>query len=93
MPLRLLHLADLHLDTPVGGRTQEVRSRVRTALHQAFQRGVEAALELEVDAFLVAGDAFDDPLLTRASADLFRTELHTEISSSDHDAVCDIEDF
>lgn len=75
MTLRLLHLADLHLDTVVGGRSEAIRGRVRAALLAAFERAIERALELEVHAVLVAGDAFDDALLTGATADVFRSGL------------------
>jgi exonuclease SbcD len=75
MTLRLLHLADLHLDTVVGGRTQAVRARVRAALLLAFERAVEFALQEAVDAVLIAGDAFDDPLLSQPTAERFRAHL------------------
>lgn len=74
--MRLLHLADLHLDTVVGGRTQAVRAKVRAALLAAFERGVDFALQEAVDAVLIAGDAFDDPLLSQPTAARFRAALH-----------------
>lgn len=76
MSLRLLHLADLHLDTVVGGRTEAIRRRVRAALHAAFERAVERALDEEVHAVLIAGDAFDDALLSPETAELYRAALH-----------------
>ena len=88
MTLRLLHLADLHLDTPVGGRTPEIRARVRGALHDAFRRGVELALEEQVHAVLIAGDAFDDALFSDASANLMRTELTRLAEAGTHVAWC-----
>lgn len=75
MTLRLLHLADLHLDTVVGGRTPEVRAKVRAALLLAFERAVEFALQEAVDVLLIAGDAFDDPLLAQPTAERFRAAL------------------
>lgn len=75
MTLRLLHLADLHLDTVVGGRTPAVRARVRAALLAAFERAIEYALQEAVDAVLIAGDAFDDPLLSTPTAGRFRAAL------------------
>lgn len=68
MPFRFLHLADLHLETRFGGR-EATRSRLRMAAHEAFETAVDLALERELDAVLIAGDTFDDPLLSR------RTEL------------------
>lgn len=68
MTFRFLHLADLHLETRFGGRA-EVRARLREATLEAFRRAVDLAVESELHALLVAGDAFDDELLSR------RTEL------------------
>jgi DNA repair exonuclease SbcCD nuclease subunit len=65
---RFLHLADLHLETPFGGRL-EVRARLRAATLEAFERAVELALRRELHAVLIAGDAYDDRMLSR------RTEL------------------
>jgi len=75
MPFRCLHIADLHLDTAVGGRTPELRAIVRAAVHSAFENALERALQGEVQAVLIAGDAFDDPLLTQATAAVFRAGL------------------
>jgi DNA repair protein SbcD/Mre11 len=61
---RFLHLADLHLETRFGGR-ERTRERLRAATLEAFDRGVELALTRGVHAVLIAGDAFDDPLLSR----------------------------
>jgi exonuclease SbcD len=60
---RFLHLADLHLETSFGGRP-ETRDRLRRATRDAFERGVELALRERLHAVLVAGDLFDDGLLS-----------------------------
>ena len=62
-PFRFLHLADLHLETSFGGRP-ETRTRLRRATCEAFERGVELALRERLHAVLVAGDLFDDELLS-----------------------------
>ena len=64
MTFRFLHLADLHLETVYGGRAS-TRERLREASLQAFERAVDFALARRLDALLIAGDAFDDPLLSR----------------------------
>ena len=69
MPFRFLHLADLHLETRFGG-LPATRARLRAATLAAFDAAVELALAQSLDAVLIAGDAFDDALLSR------RTELH-----------------
>lgn len=63
MGFRFLHLADLHLETHFGGR-RRTKERLRRATLEAFERAVDFALDERLDAVLVAGDAFDDPLLS-----------------------------
>jgi len=63
MAFRFLHLADLHLETHFGGRPA-TRARLRQATLVAFQRAVEFAIAEDLHAVLIAGDLFDDPLLS-----------------------------
>jgi DNA repair exonuclease SbcCD nuclease subunit len=63
MGFRFLHLADLHLETSFGGR-EATRTRLRRATLEAFERAVDFALERDLHAVLVAGDLFDDALLS-----------------------------
>ncbi len=65
---RFLHLADLHLETSFGGRP-ETRERLRRATREAFEAAVDLAVGERLHAVLVAGDLFDDGLLS------LRTEL------------------
>ncbi|MDI2131966.1 metallophosphoesterase family protein [Yinghuangia seranimata] len=60
--MKLLHAADLHIDSPLRGLSrypgapeQEFRSAVRGALHNL----VDLALDEAVDAVLLAGDVYD----------------------------------
>lgn len=57
--MRFLHLADVHLDTPFAGRSDEVRRRLREASREALRRAVGCALDERVHAVLIAGDLFD----------------------------------
>jgi len=68
---RFLHLADLHLETSFGGRPT-TRARLRRATREAFEAAVDLALRERLHAVLVAGDLFDDGLLS------LRTELWLE---------------
>ncbi len=65
---RFLHLADLHLETSFGGR-RSTRERLRRATFEAFEAAVDYAIEGALHAVVVAGDLYDDPLLS------IRTEL------------------
>lgn len=71
---RLLHLADLHLDSAYGGGA-ELRSRLRLATLEAFAAAVQFALREDLDAVLIAGDAFDDGSLGYESRAAFRRGL------------------
>jgi DNA repair protein SbcD/Mre11 len=66
--LRILHIADAHLDTPFYGREEALRRKLREATRTAFAAAVDVAIERGVDAVLIAGDLFDNDLLS------FRTE-------------------
>ncbi|MCP3914825.1 MAG: exonuclease SbcCD subunit D [bacterium] len=74
MTFRFLHLADLHLETPFGG-LPATRDRLRRATLEAFGRAVDFALEERLHAVLVAGDAFDDPLLSLRTEIAFRRQI------------------
>ncbi|MBW3534152.1 MAG: DNA repair exonuclease [Gemmatimonadetes bacterium] len=66
--MRLLHIADVHLDTPFAGRSEPLRRRLQDASREAFRRAVDLALAEGVHAVVVAGDLFDGERLS------FRTE-------------------
>jgi DNA repair exonuclease SbcCD nuclease subunit len=65
--LRILHIADAHLDTPFRGREESLRHRLRDATRASFAAAVAAAVERDVHAFLIAGDLFDNDLLSFAT--------------------------
>lgn len=62
--LRLLHVADAHLDTPFYGREESLRRKLRDACRQAFSQAVEEAIQRDVHALLIAGDLFDNDRLS-----------------------------
>lgn len=47
------------MDTAFSGRSEAVRTRLRTALREAFERCVDTAIDEHADAVLVAGDLID----------------------------------
>ena len=73
--LRIVHAADIHLDTPYRRHDEAVRARLREAGREAFTRLVDLALEREVDALLLAGDLFDNEWLTLATERVLVDEL------------------
>lgn len=59
-PLRLIHCADFHLDSPLGTRlSPEKVSQRRQELMQAFSRMVSFGQEHGVSLILIAGDLWD----------------------------------
>jgi len=61
-PIKLLHTADLHLDSPLKSlalRDDRLRERVETASRDALERIVGAAIDEGAHAVLIAGDLFD----------------------------------
>lgn len=62
--MRILHLADVHLDTAFAGRSSRIRTHLREATRQAFRRAVDLALDESVDAVVIAGDLFDSHSLS-----------------------------
>jgi DNA repair protein SbcD/Mre11 len=61
--LRLVHVADCHLDAPSRSMTRTVRERVEESARVALQRAVTLAIDEQADALLLAGDLFDRDLV------------------------------
>lgn len=59
MPFRFLHTADWQLGKPFGGVPGDAGSELRSQRIRTVRRIAELARERELDAVLVAGDAFD----------------------------------
>ena len=61
-PLRFLHAADLHLDSPFRGLTNlppVIRDYIRESTFMALQRMVQLAMSEQVDFILISGDVYD----------------------------------
>ncbi len=74
MSLKLLHIADVHLDAPfrwLGARGKEQRKQLR----ETFRAVVDLALQERVDAFLVAGDLFDSNSPSQDAVDVVQAQL------------------
>lgn len=72
--MKIIHCADLHLDSKMKSNLDSEKARVRRGeiLH-TFERMVDYALQNGVEAILIAGDLFD-------TAKISRTTLHTVLS-------------
>ena len=59
--MKILHMADCHLDTPFRGLPPRTAALRRQALRDGFRRALERGAREGVDAVLIAGDLFDNP--------------------------------
>lgn len=73
--MRLLHFADLHLDTPFAwARPGAARAR-RRALRQSLVHIRELAVELKVDAVCCGGDLYEQDRFTPDTAEFIRAQF------------------
>jgi exonuclease SbcD len=73
--VRLLHCADVHLDTSFVGLGEAVARRRRAAIRRTFQRVIDLALEKEVDALTIGGDLYEDLRSQRDTAQFLQQEF------------------
>ena len=99
--MKFLHIADLHLDSPL--RTQAARSpamaeALKAASRQVLRRIVDAAIGEGVDALLMAGDIFDNgvgDVASRAAlafelSRLAQNRIPAVLIQGNHDALLDL---
>lgn len=90
-PLRVLHTADVHLDSDGYGNAEE-RAAYRERGRRVFRGIVDRALADEVDLLLIAGDLFDHNRVPDETVEFVRTELDrlrqpVVILPGNHDAL------
>ena len=73
--MRIVHAADIHLDTPFRRHDAALRQRLQRAGREAFSALIDLTLEERADALLVAGDLFDNARLTIATERVLTSEL------------------
>jgi DNA repair exonuclease SbcCD nuclease subunit len=76
--IRILHTADLHLDSPLKSlalRDPDMRDSVQTATRAALTRIVDTALSEDVAALLIAGDLFDGAARSAKTAAFLVTQF------------------
>lgn len=67
MAFKFIHIADVHLDTPFENKDINIRKMLRDKVRGSFEGAVDAAIANSVDAFLIAGDLFDNDTLSFAT--------------------------
>lgn len=89
--VRLLHFADLHLDTPFRWAGPELARARRQALRQTLQGICRFARDQQVDALTCAGDLYEQDRFTPDTAEFLRTTfadldpIRVFISPGNHD--------
>lgn len=73
--MRLLFIADMHLDTPFKWAPPEVASRRRQNLRDTLSRIVSLSDEIDVEALLIAGDLYEQERFTPDTAAFLRKIL------------------
>ena len=79
--LKIVHAADIHLDTPYVRRDDALRTRLQEAGREAFVRLVDLAIREKAHALLIAGDLFDNDWLTIATERLLTEELRRAVDA------------
>lgn len=78
-PLRFIHAADLHLDSPFKGMEvelpKELFARMKESTFSSFSRIVQVAIEEKVDFVLLAGDLYDADARSIRAQLFLRNEL------------------
>jgi DNA repair exonuclease SbcCD nuclease subunit len=67
MDFTFVHCADVHLDTPLLARKDDLRRRLRDSTYRAFRRLADLALDHQARFVLIAGDLFDTDVLSYAT--------------------------
>jgi exonuclease SbcD len=73
--MKILHLADVHLDRPFAGLRPEARARRRAQLHDAFRRCLALATDRDVDLITIGGDLWEHEHLRRDTLNSVAFEL------------------
>ena len=73
--MRIVHAADIHLDTPYRRHDAALRQRLQDAGREVFTALVDLTIQEDADALLIAGDLFDNEWLTIATERVLTSEL------------------
>lgn len=91
--MKILHMADCHLDTPFSGLPAAAASVRRQALRDGFRRALENGVRAGADVVLIAGDLFDNrysaPSTVRLLADFAQAHpaVRIFVSPGNHDCI------
>jgi exonuclease SbcD len=78
-PVRFIHCADLHIDTPFKGLSEiqpELQQLLYQSTYESFKNIVELAIEEKVDCVIIAGDIYDSEDKSLPAQLKFRNNLN-----------------
>lgn len=74
--MKIIHTADLHLDSPMKANLDEAKAKERkNEITSNFARLTRIANELDAEAILIAGDLFDQKSITKKVARIVLNEI------------------
>ncbi len=93
--IKLLHCADIHLDSPFHSKTPEQSALMRRELKKSFLSLINTVKNEKIDVVIMAGDVFDTPYVSADTVAFFKDAVSTVpntvfvISPGNHDPYCD----
>lgn len=88
MTVRFLHMADLHLGSPlrtIGAQSEAIRNALSDATYRAFSTAIDVAIDEAVDFVVIAGDLYDRESRS-IRANQFAVDQFDRLN--DHDIPC-----
>ena len=76
--IKIIHMADLHFDTPFSGLEEHISKENKLELREAFNNIIKVSIKEEVKIILISGDLFDNYTLSRKTL-LFIEETLSKI--------------
>ena len=81
--VRLIHTADLHLDSAFSSRfSKEEAEERRRNLLIAWNKLLQYGIERKVQAILISGDLFDSPVVSRSTMEIFLSSIRKNLEIS-----------
>lgn len=91
MSVKLLHLADLHLDSPfksLSSISKSLAEHIQQATYQSFEKLVTLAIQRHVDIVVIAGDTFNSEQPSVHAQLFFQAQLKRLISENITVVMC-----
>ncbi len=93
--IKVLHCADIHLDSPFVSKTPEQSALMRRELKKSFLSLINTVKNENIDVVIMAGDIFDNSYVSADTAQFFKDAVSEVpnvkfvISPGNHDPICD----